>query len=284
MRELLGAPVVAAVVEKLRPIREELAQVGVTPKLAAVLVGDGEDDLAYANSIKKRFDAENALFDIKKLPGACGQDELEKTLSELNADPAIHGILLFRPLPKGLDDDRARALISAYKDVDCMGDSNRAALFAGGKDFFPPCTAQAVIELLEHYGVPLAGKRVAVVGRSMVVGKPLAMLLLAKNATVTVCHTKTADLAAECRSADIIAACAGVAGLITKDHVSPGQIVVDVGINVGSDGRLCGDVVYSDMLDIVEACSPVPRGVGGVTSAVLYKNTVLAAAKAAKIG
>ena len=185
----------------------------------------------------------------------------------------VHGILVFRPLPKQLSDDRLKELIRPDKDVDSISMVNAAKVFAGDKTGYAPCTAQAVMELLEHYQADLTGKRVVIVGRSLVVGKPLAMLMLGKNATVTVCHTKTKDIEDECRRADILVACAGSARMIKKNFTNPDQIVVDVGINF-VDGVMCGDVDYDEVSEQVAAITPVPGGVGTVTTSVLLKHTL----------
>ena len=191
-------------------------------------------------------------------------------------------MLLFRPLPKTLDETRIKSLMAEEKDVDCLTSANDAHLFAGDKKGYPPCTPQAVMEILNHYEIDLTGKKVTVVGRSMVVGKPVAMLLLAKNATVTICHTQTQNLQEECRNADIIVACAGVPKMITSDFVRVGQVVIDVGIHVVDD-KLCGDVDYDSVSEIVDAITPVPGGVGSVTTTVLLKHTIMSAENPARL-
>ncbi len=279
MKELKGQPVAGAMNEGSAERIQKLKERGIAPRLAVVRVGESPDDLAYENGIRKRFAAAGAEMETFVLPADASQDELERTIASLNEDAGTHGILLFRPLPKHLSEERIKRLIDERKDVDCMGLISLARIFAGDRDGYPPCTAQAVIEMLDFYGMDLTGRRVTVVGRSLVVGKPLAMLLLGRNATVTVCHTKTRDLAAECRRADILIACAGSPGMITSAHVHPEQIVIDVGINM-VDGRLCGDVDSEDVSGKVEALSPVPGGVGSVTTSVLLKHTVTCAERA----
>ena len=214
-----------------------------------------------------------------ELPEDVSQEELDDTVANLDKDPDIHGILMFRPLPKTLTDENIVKSISAVKDSDCMGTANMANLFAGNGEGYAPCTAQAVIEILKYYGIELKGKKVTVVGRSLVIGKPVALMLIKENATVTVCHTRTADLKAECRNADIIVAAAGKAKMITKDFVREGQIVIDVGMNVDEEGNLCGDVNFDEVSELTEAITPVPRGVGSVTTSVLLKNVVTGAVK-----
>lgn len=276
MQELRGMPVVNALIEKFGGQVKELQEKGIVPKLSVVRVGERDDDIAYERGILKRFSAVNALVDVTVLPSDVTQDILEETIVKLNKDDTVHGILLFRPLPKHLSEDRIKALIEETKDVDCMGTANTSHVFAGDKNGYPPCTPQAVMEILDHYGIDLTGKKAVVVGRSLVVGKPLSMLLLKKNATVTICHTRTANLADECKKADILIACAGVAKMIAADFVSPDQIVIDVGINM-LDGKLCGDVDYDAVADHVKAITPVPGGVGTVTTSVLLKHTIQSA-------
>lgn len=276
MQELKGMPVVNDLADKFRNDVEQLKARGIVPKLAVVRVGEREDDLAYEKGIMKRFSAVSAVAEVTALPAYCTQQNLEETILALNEDRSVHGILLFRPLPKHLSEDRIKTIIAEGKDVDCMGMNNIAHVFAGNRNGFPPCTPQAVIELMDHYGVDLTGKKVTVIGRSMVTGKPLAMLLLGKNATVTVCHTKTRNLAEECQKADILIACAGVARMVKENFVHPDQIVIDVGINM-DNGKLCGDVDYETVAGIVKAITPVPGGVGTVTTSVLLKHTLQSA-------
>lgn len=274
--EMRGMPVVNALLEGYKERVLALKAKGVSPTLAVVRVGAREDDLAYERGILKRFSQAEADVTVKELPENVTQDELEGTLASLNNDDKIHGILLFRPLPKHLDEERARNLVCSKKDVDCMSDENFAHAFAMDGKGYPPCTPEAVIEILKHYNVEMKGKKAVVVGRSMVVGKPLAMLLLKENATVTICHTKTEKLEEECKNADILCAAAGAAKMITKDFVKEGQVVMDVGINM-FDGQLCGDVDYESVSEIVEGITPVPGGVGSVTTTMLLKHTIMSA-------
>lgn len=276
--ELRGMPVVKELLAGFSKETEELKSKGIVPKLCVVRVGAREDDLSYEKGIKKRFEAAGAEAQIIELPSDVTQEKLEAKIEELNGDDSVHGIMVFRPLPKHLSEQRIKNLVSSRKDVDCMGDENNAHVFAQDGEGYPPCTPQAVMEMLDYYGIALEGKKVVIVGRSMVVGKPLAMLVLKKNATVTICHTRTKNLAEECRKADIIMACAGAARMITKDFVRKGQIVIDVGINTDENG-LCGDVDYAEVSKIAEAVTPVPGGVGTVTTSVLLKHTILSAWK-----
>ena len=276
MTELRGMPVVNAISEDLKTRIENLKSKGILPKLAVVRVGAKEDDIAYEKGIIKRFTALGALVDVIELPDSVDQESLEATITSLNQDVSVHGILLFRPLPKPLSEDNIKYLIDAEKDVDCMGQINLARVFSGDKHCFPPCTAQAVMEILNHYNIDVTGKKVTVVGRSMVVGRPLSMLLLGKNATVTICHTKTVNLADECKNADILIACAGKAKMITKEYTNSSQIVLDVGINF-ENGKMCGDVDFENVAEHVAAITPVPGGVGTVTTTVLLKHTIISA-------
>ena len=273
MTEYRGMPAVKAMAEDFKSRVAELKDKGVYPKLAVVRVGAREDDIAYEKGIMKRFGAGGADVSVIELPIDIDENSFEETIKELNEDEKVHGILVFRPLPKQLIDDRLKEIIRPDKDVDSISMVNAAKVFAGDKTGYAPCTAQAVMELLAHYDVDLTGKRVVIVGRSLVVGKPLAMLMLAKNATVTVCHTRTKNIEDECRRADILVACAGSAKMIKKDYTNPGQIVVDVGINF-VDGAMCGDVDYDDVAEHVAAITPVPGGVGTVTTSVLLKHTL----------
>lgn len=280
MEELRGAPVARAIMDKTAGEITRLAQAGIMPKLAVFRVGSREDDIAYERSIIKRFSAAGAAAEVMALSEDAMQEELEAAVRRAADDESVHGILVFSPLPKKFNAGRIRMLIPAEKDVDGMTDASLAGVFRGDKNAFAPCTAQAVVEILRYYGMEnLAGKRVTVVGRSTVVGKPLAMLLLGMNATVTVCHTKTADTAAECRRADVVIACAGQARMVTDEYMSAGQTIIDVGINADGDG-ICGDVDYAAAQSIVAAATPVPGGVGAVTTAVLLSHTVRNAATA----
>ena len=278
MKELRGMPAAKAILAELQVKVDGLREKGIDPKLTVVRVGAREDDLSYERGIYKRFEGVGAKVETIELPLSVTQEELEKVIVSLNEDASVHGVLLFRPLPRTLDEIRIKSLLTEEKDVDCLTSANDAHLFAGDKKGYPPCTPQAVMEILDHYDINLTGKRVTVVGRSMVVGKPVAMLLLAKNATVTICHTKTENLQEECRNADIIVACAGVPRMITSDFVREGQVVIDVGIHVVDD-KLCGDVDYDSVSEIVDAITPVPGGVGSVTTTVLLKHVIMSAEK-----
>lgn len=278
MAELFkGAPVSAALSERIRADVQALGARGVRPRLAIVRAGASPDDLAYEHGASKRAAALGVETETVALPLDVTQERLLDELARLNAAPEVHGILLLRPLPAHIDETAACNAILPDKDVDGVTNASLAAVFTGAPHGFAPCTAAACIALLDHYGVELAGKRAVVVGRSLVVGRPLAMLLLHRNATVTLCHTRTRDLAAVCREADILVAAAGREGVVGAAHVSAGQVVLDVGIHVREDGTLCGDVVFDEVEPVVAAVTPVPGGVGSVTTAVLLRHVVQAA-------
>ena len=279
MQELRGMPVVKQIAADAALQVEELKKKGIEPKLAVVRVGEREDDLSYERGLLKRFDAVGALVESVVFPVDVTQEELEAGIKKLNEDDKVHGILVFRPLPKHLDEEVIKEMVTEMKDVDCMGSANTAHVFAQDGKGHAPCTPQAVIEMLDFYGYDLIGKKAVVVGRSMVVGKPLAQMLLKKNATVTICHTKTADLRAEVKAADFVFACAGVAKMLDASYISEGQVVIDVGINV-MDGKLCGDVDYESVSEIAAAATPVPGGVGTVTTSVLLKHVLVSAMQA----
>ncbi len=276
MQELRGMPVVKQIAADAALQVEELKKKGIEPKLAVVRVGEREDDLSYERGLLKRFDAVGALVESVVFPVDVTQEELEAGIKKLNEDDSVHGILVFRPLPKHLNEEVIKEMVTPMKDVDCMGSANTAHVFAQDGKGHAPCTPQAVIEMLDFYGYDLTGKKAVVVGRSMVVGKPLAQMLLKKNATVTICHTKTADLRAEVKAADFVFACAGVAKMLDASYISEGQVVIDVGINV-MDGKLCGDVDYESVSEVAEAVTPVPGGVGTVTTSVLLKHVLVSA-------
>lgn len=277
-----GAPAAAALMEDLTGRIERLSGAGVTPTLAIVRVGERPDDRAYETGAVKRCEKAGVAVKRFPLPAGCSALELRAVLEHINAVSEIHGCLMLRPLPDPAMEEMACALLDPKKDVDCMTPAALAGVFAGKGWGYPPCTAQACLELLNYYGTDLTGKRAVVVGRSLVIGKPVSMLLQAENATVTMCHTRTKDLPAVCRGAEVLIAAAGRANLLGADHVSPGQVVLDVGINVDESGKLCGDVKFDEAEPVVSAITPVPGGVGAVTTAVLVKHVVEAAERTLK--
>ena len=239
MAELLrGAPVAKSMTEEVAERAALLAASGVTPKLAIVRVGDNPSDGAYVRGALKRAERAGVATELVSLPDTISQDELLGEISRINADRSIHGCLLLRPLPVHMDEPAVCAALAPEKDVDGITLGSLFGVFAGEETGFAPCTAEAVVELLERSGVEIAGSRVTVVGRSLVIGRPVAMLLMGKNATVTICHTKTRDLASECVRADILVVAAGHAATVGASAVRGGQVVVDVGINVDETGAL----------------------------------------------
>ena len=282
MAEILkGAAVTAALNEKMAADVAALKEKGVTPTLAILRVGERPDDLSYEKGAMKRCDAVGVAVKNVVLPGDVSSEDFFKTLDELNHDPLVHGILMFRPLPPQIDGEAARQALSPAKDVDGCTDGSLAGVFTGSGEGYPPCTAQACMEILDHYGVDCKGKRAVVIGRSLVVGKPAAMMLMARNATVTVCHTRTVDMPSVTREADIVIVAAGRMETIGAEYFAPGQVVVDVGINWNeAKGKLCGDVKFDEAEPIVSAITPVPGGVGTVTTSVLVSHVVEAAKKA----
>ena len=278
MAEILkGKSVSDAMKERLSAKNSELLAKGLKPCLNIVRIGERPDDLAYERGALKRFENIGIEARVTVFPEDIAWEEFEKGFTGINEDPGVHGILLFKPFPKHINEDAVKRMINPEKDVDGMCDANIARVFAGDETGFAPCTPTAVIELLRHYGVPLKGARVVLVGRSMVVGKPLAMLLLKENATVTICHTRTADLAAECRSADVLIAAAGMAKMIKAEHVKEGAVVIDVGVNLDEDGGMCGDVDFAAVEPLAGKITPVPGGVGSVTTSILAMHTLKAA-------
>ena len=281
-KKLLAKEVTAAMLEGLAQRTSRLKEQNITPKLAIVRCGEDPSDLAYERGALKRASQAGVEVQIIALPETADKQTLISTLEALNQDESVHGVLLFRPLPSHLKKDQEEICntLRPEKDVDCMTDLSYAGIFTGKKLGFAPCTAQAVLEMLDHYEIGLAGKRVAVIGRSLVIGKPVSVMLICRNATVTVCHTRTKDVPSVTREADIIVSAAGAANSLTADHVRPGQTVIDVSVNFTEDG-MCGDSVFEDVEPIVDAITPVPGGVGGVTSTVLISHVVEAAERSA---
>lgn len=277
-----GGPVAAALTEKLMVRCGALKGKGITPTVAIVRVGGNPGDISYETAVLKRCGKIGIAISGFPLPDDCERERLLEVIRGINGDKTIHGCLMFRPLPDKEMEEAARALLDPAKDVDGMTGASLAGVFAGTGEGYPPCTAQACLEILDHYGVDLTGKRAVVVGRSLVIGKPVSMLLQRRNATVTMCHRKTRDLPAVCREAEVLVAAAGRAGLIGAGCAAPGQVVLDVGVNVDESGRMWGDVDFDAAAPIVSAITPVPGGVGAVTTAVLAKHVIEAAERAAR--
>lgn len=278
-KRLSGKEVTAALNARIRANVETCRAHGVEPTLCMVRVGDDPSDMSYERGASKRCETLDVACKQIHLPEDVSQEELLSVIEDVNQDPAIHGLLLFRPLPKHLDQALIENALDPAKDVDCMTDLSMSGVFTGKQIGFPPCTPQACMEILDHYGYDCTGKKAVVIGRSLVVGKPAAMMLIKKNATVTICHTRTKDMPAVTRDADLIIVAAGRAGVIGADYVREGQTIIDVGINVNAEGKLCGDVDFAAVEPVVDAITPVPGGVGTVTTSVLVGHVADAALK-----
>lgn len=280
MELLKGKPVADAISQKTTELVEELLNKDICPTLAILRVGTNESDIAYEKNAEKKAKSLGIHVEKYIMDGDSTEDDVLDVLAVINGDPNIHGILMFRPLPKHMDEDKIRNHIEPSKDIDGISDAAVGSLFLGNAKGFPPCTAEAAMAILDYYGVELQGKKAVVIGRSLVIGKPVAMMLLDKNATVTICHSRTTDedLKEACRNADIIIAAAGRAKTVTAEHVDGKQIIVDVGINFDEEGKMCGDVDFGGVEGNVSAITPVPGGVGGVTTALLMYHVATAAA------
>ena len=279
MAEILkGKPVADAIKAELIEKVEKLKTRGITPKLGIIRVGARPDDLFYEGGAKKTCQGVGMDSEIFEFPETIDQASFEKAVMEIGAKKNVNGILMFSPLPKTLDERKIRTLIPVEKDVDCLTIGGAAKVFTDDPTGFPPCTPTACMEMLHFYNIPIKGRKCVVLGRSLVVGKPMAMLLLREHGTVTICHSRTQNLPDVCKDAEILVAAVGRAKMVKADFVKPGQIVIDVGINADPDnlGKYCGDVDFAQAEPIVEKISPVPAGVGSVTTSVLCKHTLLA--------
>lgn len=271
---LKGAKVNEQLNEKIKQNVALLKQKEIVPKLGIVRVGEREEDISYEKGATKRCNSLGVQVKQFVLPEQVSENELIQVIKEINTDRTIHGILLFRPLPKHLKEERICQAIESEKDVDGITNSSLTGVFTGEKKGFAPCTAQACMEILDFYGINPTGKKAVVVGRSLVVGKPVAMLLLQKNATVTICHTKTENMQSVIKEADIVIVAAGKAEAFGREYFKEGQIVIDVGIHVNESGKICGDVKFDEVEPIVDFITPVPGGVGTVTTSVLVSHVV----------
>ena len=277
---LLAKEVTATLNGKLQEKVEELKGKNIIPTLAIVRVGERPDDLSYERGATKRAELIGVAVEKFVLPAQVTEEEIIATIEGINKNDALHGVLLFRPLPKHLNEDKICNALSPEKDVDGITDGSNAGVFMSKDLGYAPCTAAACMEILDFYNIDCTGKKVVVIGRSLVVGKPAAMMLIKKNATVTVCHTKTVDMPSICREADILIVAAGRAGVVGKEYVKAGQIIIDVGINWNeAEQKLCGDCNFAEVEPIVDAITPVPGGVGSVTTSVLIGHVVEAASK-----
>ena len=244
------------------------------PSLCVIRVGEKPGDLSYERGVLKRCEKVGVNCRPVHLPEDVSQEELLALIDELNEDSSVHGVLLLRPLPGSMDERTVVNRLRPEKDVDGMTDLSMSGLICSRKTGFSPCTAEAAMAFLDYYGIDCTGKRAVVIGRSLVFGKPAALMLVERNATVTICHTKTKDLSSVTREADILMVAAGHPETVKAECVRKGQIIIDVGINMGEDHRLCGDVDYERVEHIVEAITPVPGGVGAVTTSILVRHVV----------
>ena len=285
-KQLLGKEVNEALVAALQARTAALQEKGVTPTLAILRLGENPSDLSYEKGATKRAEEVGVTVKNYILPETATKEEVLAVIDQVNADDSVHGVLMFRPLPKHLkaDQDEICNRLDPKKDVDSMTHMSNAGVFEGQDLGYAPCTPAACMEILDYYGIDCKGKKAVVIGRSLVVGKPAAMMLMAKNATVTICHTRTVNPAEVCRNADIIISAAGVLNSLTKDFVRPGQVVIDVSMNWNPEkittkgkGGMSGDSIFDEVEPIVEAITPVPGGVGAVTTSVLMKHVVEAA-------
>jgi methylenetetrahydrofolate dehydrogenase (NADP+)/methenyltetrahydrofolate cyclohydrolase len=276
---LLGKEVNADLNQRIKSEVERVKEKGVTPTICMVRIGERDDDISYERGASKRCESLGVQVENRLLPEKVTQEELIKVIEEVNQNDKIHGVLMFRPLPKHINEEEILELLDPKKDIDGITKGSMAGIYSGLEDGYPPCTAAACIEILKHYQVELTGKKVAVIGRSLVIGKPVAMMLMKENATVTICHTRTKDMPAVTREADIVIVAAGKAKMIDASYFSKGQVVIDVGIHVDEEGKLCGDVDFSKVEGLVEAITPVPGGVGSVTTSILVSHVVKAAGK-----
>ena len=282
MAEILkGKPVVDAMVARMQGETAALCERGVIPTLCIVRVGERPDDLSYERGAVKRCESVGIRVEKVVLPADVSQADFDEAFLAVNRDPSIHGILLFRPLPRQLDNERARQMLNPAKDVDGCTDLSLAGVFTNTKMGFPPCTAQAAMEILHHYGIDPKGKKAAVIGRSLVIGRPVAMLLMHENATVVNCHTRTIDVPSITKQADILIAAAGQLHSVKPAFTNPDQVVIDVGINWDeAKGGISGDMDFDAVEPVVRAITPVPGGVGSVTTCVLADHVIEAAKRA----
>jgi len=276
MVKLEGKPVVQELREALKERIQALGARGVTPAILILRVGNREDDISYERGILKSCETLGIKSHVIPLPEDIPMDELIKQIEIANKDQEIHGIMLFRPLPPHLDQGKISKVINPGKDIDCMSPENLEKVFEGRAAGYAPCTPKAVVEMLKGHQIPLKGANIVIAGRSMVVGKPLAMLLLNEDATVTICHSKTRDIPAVTRKADIVVAAIGKARFMNSDFFNPDSVVIDVGINDTGDGKICGDVDFEQVIDKVKAITPAVGGVGSITTTILLSHVVQA--------
>lgn len=274
--KLTGKPVVDSLRENIKERVSKLKSNGIVPKMLIIRVGSREDDVFYEKSILKNCSMLRIEGTVKELSADASMDELIFVIEEANVSEEVHGIMLFRPLPKHMDQEKISNIINPDKDVDCMSPINMEKIFEGNSKCFAPCTPKAVVEMLKHYKIPMNGANIVVAGRSLVVGKPLSMLLLDENATVTMCHSKTKDMKSVTKKADVVIAAIGKAKFMNEEFFTEDSIVIDVGINDDGSGKICGDVDYDNTFGKVKALNPAAGGVGTITTTILLDQTVKA--------
>lgn len=279
---LKGAPVAKEIAARTTEMCEKVKEKGINPTLCTLRVGENDADVYYERAAMKRCEQCGVAVRSLCFDESISEDDLIWEIRQLNADESVHGVLIFRPLPKHISDSRVRATLDVRKDVDGITDASLGGIFTGTRAGYNPCTAESALSILKYYGVKLEGQKAAVIGRSLVIGKPVSQLLMNENATVTVCHSKTKNLKEELRRADIIVSAVGKIGTVDVGCVKPGQVVVDVGINTDEAGNMVGDVVFDDVAPFVAAITPVPGGVGSVTTSILAYHVVQAAYRVAK--
>ena len=286
MAEILkGAPVAKALTEANRERAEKLKEAGIEPALAIIRLGENPSDLSYERGAIKRAEKTGIRVVQHVLPKTASQEELLGEIEKINRDDSIHGVLMFRPLPGHIDEKAVCEALDPAKDMDGITSGSMAGVFMENGMGYPPCTASAVMEIFDYYGIELKGRKVTVFGRSLVIGKPVAMMTMGRHATITVCHSRTSqeDFARAGREADIVIAALGRARMIGPEKLGRDQVIIDVGINVDEEGRLCGDVDFDKAEPLAKAITPVPAGVGSVTTAVLMKHVIQAAERKARI-
>ena len=286
MAEILkGAPVAKALTESNRERAEKLKEAGIEPALAIIRLGENPSDLSYERGAIKRAEKTGIRVVQHVLPKTASQEELLGEIEKINRDDSIHGVLMFRPLPGHIDEKAVCEALDPAKDMDGITSGSMAGVFMENGMGYPPCTASAVMEIFDYYGIELKGKKVTVFGRSLVIGKPVAMMTMGRHATITVCHSRTSqeDFARAGREADIVIAALGRARMIGPEKLGRDQVIIDVGINVDEEGSLCGDVDFDKAEPLAKAITPVPAGVGSVTTAVLMKHVIQAAERKARI-
>lgn len=276
---LKGKPVADMIKSDMTKKIEEFRAHGIAPKIAIVRLGEDASDISYEKAILKVSGSLNIDSEVFNIARESTTEELLSLMDKLNKDDKIHGILVFRPLPKQIDAEKVANFINPLKDIDCMNPVNLEAIFEGKNDSFEPATPRAAVEILGRTGYDYTGKNVAIINRSMVVGKPLAMMLLKENATVTICHSKTKDLKKVCKDADVVFTALGRAKMLDKDYFNENSIVIDVGVSMDKEGKISGDADYDNLIDYVQKITPVPGGVGSITTTILLNQVLIAVEK-----